>query len=155
MTVCSLDTCCRKTGQGPLNWIRNWSFSCFAAEKVFSNASLMMIMTMPMHYSIFLTKVARCHRTSRGEIDTIQWHLTPKLAKTWFYWCCPVWHWRENIIRESIQWEGFLCQDGQSEYRETSTLAHTSQVTLCSQFTRCVTELVLIHTLTQSNPLRV
>ena len=44
----------------------------------------------------FLTKVARCHRTSRGEIDTIQWHLTPKLAKTWFYWCCPVWHWREN-----------------------------------------------------------
>ena len=127
-------------------------------EKVFSDASLMMIMTMMHNWCIiqyFLTKAARCYHNSRRKRHNPV-TLDTKIGKDFgFYCCCPLWHWRENIIMESNQWEGFLCQDDQSGYRETSTLAHTSQVTLCSQFTRCVTELVLIHTLTQSNPLRV
>ena len=137
-------------------WIFNRSFSCFpAAEKVFSNASLMMIMTIPMHYSIFFNQSSKVspHKSRRNRHNPVT--LDTKIGKDLVLLVLPCLALTGKYIMESIQWDGFLCQDGQSEYRETSTLAHTSQVTLCSQFTRCVTELVLIHTRTQFNPLRV
>lgn len=125
MTVCSLDTCCRKTGQGPLNWIRNWSFSCFAAEKVFSNASLMMIMTMPMHYSIFFNQSSKVspHKSRRNRHNPVT--LDTKIGKDLVLLVLPCLALTGKYIMESIQWEGFLCQNDQSEYWETSTLAHS------------------------------